>query len=1054
MKAVFVHFGLRNCRGRWQSAAAGLSSEPRNAASSVGSGIALESSASPEVLLAQLDLKLRRPAETNADDMLNDLKALHTAKLVVPQTFYMDALRLVTSRKDAVRTELLLRMAQSNVFLSEGLDTSVIANGQANESRTFAQGGGNRSRPSQDSYHKLVSYAVTGLLREGCLDEAMTLLVRMSNEGYLTSRISLEKLLDSLGVNCRATGPSFIAFLDKIHKMVVDNRWDQAPRYYTRLLKVLRHHLLRSCQDKSTLDAMLQRLESFWSQAQSHNQGKITDVELLSIRAQCLIVAARAHRMISHPGSEEKAQQTMESARQVFQDAIQFHVSSVPYSSTSSTSHVDRIVFENVKHLVSSITIDDGLNELTSKDMFKITDSANPIKVDKEKLNYAWNQTLGQFRSAFASLVTELAQDAHVDDALSLLTLLLQQAHQQQESPSVVSSSSSSSVTKAAGNSVSNLESLLMEKLASTGGSKRLKAVPAAGIGSNPALKRKQNDGDDWTQQLVAKIFVASARNLSREKPGGNFQNSLTELATKLKSFSLANDIPVKDIFYAAWIESLYPPLVESGFNDAATTKNSLVTPLRPRLGWEKAYQIAMRLIDSLEDEVGRTPIIQHAVVSLLCRYLEPAAISQAESVLRETMTDGKNKVRSETFAFYIESSVACLGDEKLAQTLSLVEELVQRSDDVVARDPAVLVARLRAHARLCRGYKSLELLRNLRMRKSELNLGRGPERHVYTWVINALYLAWPSCDAEWRIATDPESTSEYILREMHRDGHSATSATIAMLLKLYTKACQIDRKKRGASLAIIDQAENFLLRSSQAGGNMGHSRVIVTDSCIREIVKACCLSGQEERAISTIDKASRDFGLKPNSVCWEPLIYYYASKQGSINTAEDVLTMMTNRQVKVSSAIADAFVTGHLKQGDSTEALDRIEDIFNQHGVRPTPATFLKLLDFSLQSKDAFEAKRVVSVMKQMYTNEERDNSLVWLSTTARAIGSKNASEARMKKLGQDAAVQLDQDDLRFQHADIYRLHNNGASVGPVLRGALSDEMLRRRFLEKKVEY
>lgn len=962
-------------------------------------------------MLTRLDHRFRRPATANADEVFSDLKALHGANMVIPQSFYVDALRLLTTRKDSIRTELLLRMAQTNIVGSpEGVST------------------GNRSRPAHDSYSKLVSYAVTGLLRAGCVEEALTLLVRMSAAGYLTSRISLEKILDRVGGSGKVCPP--IAFVEKVHKMVLDNRWDQAPRYYTRLLKVLRQHLLWSCHNKVEVDTALQRMDSIWMQAEMRNGGKIADVELLSVRVHCLLVAARIYK--SNPAMSDlpRSLECMEQARQVFHGVL-----------NASKQNTDQAMVETIRSLVENITVDDGLHDITAKEMFKIASGkrqpnlkadriigasgTSPSSPSPKSLNFAWTQPSEQFRGAFASLITEVAQAGHVDDALSLIAILLD-SEQQQQQPEKKDPASQKRL--------SDLQELLREKLSSQPGRLKLSTISM-----------------DWIQGVIGKVLISASLSFPKELQGVEFQAQLSKLASKTKIFCAKNAIPVKETFYAAWIEALFPPPSPSS---SPAMNDPEVAVLRYN-SWEEAYKVATSIIDSLDYVVGRAPAVHHALISVLCRYQDAAATSRAQHELNQAVAEGNNPkaLLPETYAVLVDSAVSCLGDEQLSQTLQFVDDIITQqpgTDEYLARNPAVLLARLRAHARLCRGYKSLELLRSLRLRKSELKSNRGPERHSYSWVINALYLAWPGSDAEWRIATDPCSTSEYILREMQRDGHFATSATIAQLLKLFTKACQINRKQGAAS--IISDAETFV-RSARQGGYLGHPKVVVTDLCIREIVKACCLAEQEERAISVIDKAETEFGVRPTASCWEPLIFYYASKKGAVTTAEDILTMMVNRKVPITSVIVDAFVAGLLKQGDAAEGLDRVEEIFNQYGVRPAPATLLKLLDHSLECKDVYEAKRVASAVQQLFTSKERDRNSVWLSTTARETGAKYAAEARAARLGAESGVtQKQEHEVTLLRHDIYRLRG-GTQVGPVIKGALSNESIAKRFEKHGVQ-
>jgi len=941
--------------------------------------------------LALLDQRLRTPALANADEVLGDLRDLHAQALVIPQTIYVDALRLFTGRKDVLRAELLLRLAQSNL--------AVFGAGFEQE----GEKGSGRSRPQQDAFHKLVSFTVTGLLREGCVDDAMTLLVRMSNAGYVTSRISMEKMLDRVASSGKACPP--MSFIDKVHQMVRENKWDGAPGYYAQLFRVFRQHILWSCPDLKAVDEALARMEVVWAQAE---KGSSVNLELLSLRVQCFMVASRVLR----PLSIAKASATMERAVKAFDELARSgnHVSSSSAAPPARASDLDEAMRKGVQTLVEEIRAKQNgwLSNIDAKDLFSIANQRN-TKASTYTLNIKWTRPEANVRSATTDLFVELAQSGHLDDALTLLDVYLKRT-------------AAKASQNNGGNNVSGkLEAALLRK-------KMLSARSRSAL-----LKDRDDchylDHENWAHTLIGKMLVASGASLAKqEEGGGTFYDKLKVTASKLKEIAARHHLAPLDLLPAAMIEAL-----------AQQTGSGTWV-----YSWSKAHEMSLKIIDSLEDEVGRSPAVYQALVSMLCKFQDPSALAQAAKVFQE-MTAESVKIPAESFATFLDCAVSVQTDDELAKTLGRTEELLLRSDELV-RNPSVLHARLRAHARLCHGHKSLELLRSLRARLSESRLA-GVDRHTYTWVINALYLAWPGSDAEWRIATEPGSTAEYLLREMLRDGHRANANTVSLLLKLYSKACQIN-KKRGAVDSILDSAEEFLT-ACRSGGFLGHPKVAISDACIRELVKACCLGGLEERALATIDKAEKTFGVRPSAACWEPLIYYYASKKGALTAAEDILTMMTNRGVSLTDAVTDAFVAGHLKQGDASEALDRLQDIYNQHNVRPAPGTLLNLLDFSLHNGDLFEAERVVGVIRQMYSDEERQNVTVQLPTTGRHLGVKYSIESRASQLGPDSrkSAKAGLDGGSVLNADSYRLRASSTRSGPAVLAALGDAHLKSMF-------
>ena len=70
---------------------------------------------------------------------------------------------------------------------------------------------------------------------------------------------------------------------------------------------------------------------------------------------------------------------------------------------------------------------------------------------------------------------------------------------------------------------------------------------------------------------------------------------------------------------------------------------------------------------------------------------------------------------------------------------------------------------------------------------------------------------------------------------------------------------------------------------------------------------------------------------------------------------------------------IVQSVVKGLLEAGQPEEALDRAEDLFNQHGVRIDARTMRDLLDASLTKRDVYEARRVVVLIRRLFTPAER---------------------------------------------------------------------------------
>jgi len=108
----------------------------------------------------------------------------------------------------------------------------------------------------------------------------------------------------------------------------------------------------------------------------------------------------------------------------------------------------------------------------------------------------------------------------------------------------------------------------------------------------------------------------------------------------------------------------------------------------------------------------------------------------------------------------------------------------------------------------------------------------------------------------------------------------------------------------------------------------------------------------------------------------YEPIIYYFCVVESNAAIVEDIIITMVNRGVKLSTPILDAIITANLLTGNSVDVLDRIQEIYTEHKVRPSPGALLRLLDFSLNRNDEHEARRVLVIIDQMFTDREKQES------------------------------------------------------------------------------
>jgi len=391
------------------------------------------------------------------------------------------------------------------------------------------------------------------------------------------------------------------------------------------------------------------------------------------------------------------------------------------------------------------------------------------------------------------------------------------------------------------------------------------------------------------------------------------------------------------------------------------------------RLHWTTALSFINTLIDGMEDKVGRSSEVYHSIIKLLCcssDYPEVEAVLKAISTVQQ-MNREKCPIHPASLCTILDTATTCLDDMHLHQVLHLMEGVFTHPSAKLSPEMECLVLRSRifAHARLRQGFKGLVLLRRLR------KIGGKAELRLYRWIINALHQASPCSDAEWVVAKNPATTIDFLLREMVRDGHRLDSHMIALILRLYTKSVQI-HFSQGGHQNVLKEMEEFITRCGTTGF-MSNPSIPINDTIVKELIKAHCIAGMERKAFQIINSAPKKYNVKITAAFYEPLLFYYAGIKGLNDMAEDVFMQMVNHQVPLTDATIVPMVLGHMRHGNLSDALDCIQDLFNQHTIRPTTSLWLLLIDASLKAGDVMEARRAVTLLSQLYSHAEREHSI-----------------------------------------------------------------------------
>lgn len=387
---------------------------------------------------------------------------------------------------------------------------------------------------------------------------------------------------------------------------------------------------------------------------------------------------------------------------------------------------------------------------------------------------------------------------------------------------------------------------------------------------------------------------------------------------------------------------------------------------------WNEAYAAAQHVVDGQSELIRHSPHVHHALISLLCSFREPAALSEAIRLVHG-MHAKDAIILPVTICALLDTATHCLSNMELSDALSDVEALISGTNQSsYSREDHLLLlrSRLLANARLLRGYDALKLLRKYRA------IGGNADVQMYHWTLTALYLATPQLDADWHIAKHPKAVADFVLRDMNRDGLQANSVTIALLLRLFVKSAQIGHVQKSSPRNAVNAMQS-MIRDAVAGHLMGHGKVVPTDEMLQELIKVHCVTNNEAAALEVINAIAAEYHVVTSATMFEPIIYRYAVVKNAPTLAEDVLMLMTNSGIQPSSAIVDSFVLSFMRQGDLSDALEKAQDMFNQYGVRPTVTGLLTLLDASLTTKDSFESLRVVDAIRRMFTYQQRAQSL-----------------------------------------------------------------------------
>eukprot|EP01034_Spumella_vulgaris_P028376 gene28376-35221_t len=394
---------------------------------------------------------------------------------------------------------------------------------------------------------------------------------------------------------------------------------------------------------------------------------------------------------------------------------------------------------------------------------------------------------------------------------------------------------------------------------------------------------------------------------------------------------------------------------------------------------WEGCHKQANAIVSSLPESIGRSPIMNHAVIRMLSRFDEPQALFAAISLLQDrdsqTVSAG---ILPESLVEITKSAFRTLCDEDLTRVLGEIEFMLSSpsTDLKHLTEPhaynMIMKTRICAACRLGNGYEALKLLRQYK------TLGGVPTQSTYHFLISALFTSKASNEEEASLAMEPNGIVEWLLREMNRDGINVDGDVLAKVASLYTRAIQ-KHMNFNPDVGIPDvfhQAE-LCIRNCLKGEGVTQKRIEMTEHLMFRMCKNYCAVNLPDRAFDLLSDAAEKYpDVVVNGTTYLPLLHHYALAEDSLTNASDVKFLMEKRGVALTTAGANVFVLNYIEKNQLAEALQMVEALYDEDGVTCNTRCMQRLLDKALENGDRELANQVVETIRRLFSNQQRVKS------------------------------------------------------------------------------
>lgn len=218
-------------------------------------------------------------------------------------------------------------------------------------------------------------------------------------------------------------------------------------------------------------------------------------------------------------------------------------------------------------------------------------------------------------------------------------------------------------------------------------------------------------------------------------------------------------------------------------------------------------------------------------------------------------------------------------------------------------------------------------------------------------------------------VIKNPRNACEMVLQEMIMNNLKVNGAIIFKTMKIFTLACSHDQMDTKSKKVILDDMLEFLNQWSTFVDPLHAENMQKSAAIVREIVKCFCLCKDPDAALEFIMTLEEENNQLDCTV-YEPLIFYKGVIRGDFVGSKDLALQIISKGKKLTPVIVDSLIRSCLKRGDMVDAIDYIQDLFNQHRISPRRELFQEIIDTVKKSNNSHEMQRILHLGMYIFPN------------------------------------------------------------------------------------